>query len=163
VDRVVGIDFSEAAIEYARDRTRSQGSGIEYRCENYLDLDYEGRFDLVNGKNIEEKLMKPSWDVCSKGFWKAEPYIALNVGYHYPEDRVLLSQHIVIDGQDHVDSYLFWSTYYEYGDIEPILARAGFGAIRAFEYVLPGDDAWNGDNVTFYLARKGRGGRGLVE
>ncbi len=111
-------------------------------------------FDVINSKNIAEKILKQSWEVSTKGFWKNEPYIVLNDGYHFPENKVLVNQHIVIDQKDTVDSYLFWSTYYEYGDLEPILREADFHKISHFENVLPPGDVWNGDNVTFYLVEK---------
>ncbi len=112
-------------------------------------------FDVVNSRNIENKILAPSWEVCAvKGFWKDEPYIALNKGYHYPEHRVLLNQHIVIDGNDGIDTYLFWSIYYEPEDLMPVLNGAGFYKIEHYEDVLPEGDVWNGDNVTFYVADK---------
>jgi SAM-dependent methyltransferase len=189
--QVVGIDFSKASIEYAKEESRKNRSDIEYHCENYLNLAYEDRFDLViliyldfcvlkpaerdlllknahaslkkdgvmifdvvNGRNIDGKILKQSWEVSSRGFWKDESYIALNDGYHYPEQKVLLNQHIVIDQSDSVESYLFWTTYYEPEDLMPILGDAGFSNASCFENVLPESDAWTGENVTFYVAEK---------
>ncbi len=189
--KVTGIDFSEKSIDYAKSVTLKNRSEIEYRCMNYLAMDYENRFDavimiyldfcvlrpgertvalnnihkalkkggmfffdVVNSRNIEDKILKQSWEMVPKGFWKDEPYLALNCGYHYPENNVLLNQHVVIDGNDAVDTYLFWSTYYEYGDLEPIMTAANFRRLKKFENVLPQGDAWNGENVTFYLAEK---------
>jgi SAM-dependent methyltransferase len=41
--QVTGVDFSETSIAYAR----SQRPEIDYRCQNYLELDLEGAFDVV--------------------------------------------------------------------------------------------------------------------
>lgn len=111
-------------------------------------------FDVVNSKNIEEKILKPSWEVCLNGFWKDEPYIVLNDGYHYPENKVLANRHIVIDQQGNIDTYLFWSTCYEDDDLKPILHESRFKKINHFDNVLPKGDVWNGDGVTFYVAEK---------
>jgi len=45
--RVTGIDFSERSIACAKERAGEKGLDINYRCLNYLQLDYEERFDLV--------------------------------------------------------------------------------------------------------------------
>jgi SAM-dependent methyltransferase len=111
-------------------------------------------FDVVNAKNIDEKVIKQSWEVVPRGFWKDEPYLVLNKGYHYPENNVLLNQHVVVDGNGNINTYLFWSTYYEYEDIKPIMTAANFSRITKHENVLPPGDSWNGDNVTFYIAEK---------
>ncbi|MEA5114993.1 MAG: methyltransferase domain-containing protein [Geobacteraceae bacterium] len=111
-------------------------------------------FDTVNSENIEEKTLKESWEVCQKGFWSDRPYLVLNRGAHYQEAKVLLNQHIVIDEDENIRNYLFWSTYYEYEDIEPILRQTGFRNIQKHENVLPQSDMWNGENVDFYVVRK---------
>ena len=112
-------------------------------------------FDVVNGRNIADKILRPSWEVCGgNGFWKPGPYIALNGGFHFPERKALLNRHIVIDEEDRVETYLFWSIYYDEEDISPVLRSGGFGGIGRHENTLPPGDAWNGENVTFYTARK---------
>ena len=111
-------------------------------------------FDVVNAKNIEAKIMQPSWEVAPRGFWRDEPYMALNKGYHFPEQHALVNQHVVVTGDEKVDTYLFWSTYYEYSDLSPLLAQAGFRDVQSYENVLPPGDAWNGENATFYAVRK---------
>jgi SAM-dependent methyltransferase len=111
-------------------------------------------FDVINRKNIEEKILKQSWGICSGGFWSDRPYIVLNSGYHYPEAHVLLNQHIVINEEERIKRYLFWSTYYDFQDIEPILSQTGFRDIEQYENLLPKGDEWNGDNVDFYIVKK---------
>ena len=111
-------------------------------------------FDVVNSKNIERKILKQSWEVCQKGFWKDEPYIVLNNGYHYKDKKVLLSQHILITEDEEVETYHFWSTYYDYDDLEKILRGSEFRNIRSHGNVLPESDIWTGDNISFYVAQK---------
>jgi len=111
-------------------------------------------FDIVNGKNISRKILPQSWEVCQSGFWKETPYMVLNNGYHYPETRALANHHVVIGEDGSSESYIFWSLYYEKEDLLPILESKGFTGIAAEENVLPGDDCWNGENITFYTALK---------
>jgi len=44
---VTGVDFSENSIAYALRETEKRGSGIEYVCEDYLNLSVPGEFDLA--------------------------------------------------------------------------------------------------------------------
>ena len=111
--------------------------------------------DVVNEKNIDKKTISQSWEVQEKGFWKDKPYIALTNGYHYPEAKVLANHHIVIGEFDTVDTYIFWSHYYEKKDMVQILESKGFTDVKEYENVLPeSDDCWNGENVTFYVSIK---------
>ncbi len=123
----------------------------------YKALKKDGLFicDVVNERNLDKKIMSPSWEVQKSGFWKNTPYIVLTNGYHYPEAKVLVEHHTVVGDNDTVDSYIFWSHYYEKNDLTRILESKGFTHIRNYENVLPeSDDYWNGENVTFYVSQK---------
>lgn len=112
-------------------------------------------FDVVNGKNIEEKVLGSSWDISEgNGFWKKGPYIALNMGYHYPEAKTFVNQHIVIDEHNSIESYLFWNFYYEIDDMKSILSNTGLRIRSMSEKLLPTGDVWNGSNVSFYIIEK---------
>ncbi len=111
-------------------------------------------FDVVNSNNVEGKVLKQSWDICKSGFWSDQPYIVLNNGYHYKEDKVLLNQHIVITEDDTVKTYHFWSTYYDFEDIALLLKGSGFKNIESDSKVLPEIDTWTGDNISFYITEK---------
>jgi len=111
--------------------------------------------DVVNQRNIDKKTISQSWEVQETGFWKNTPYIALTNGYHYPEAKVLANHHIVISEDNTVDTYIFWSHYYEKDDLIQILESKGFKDITDYDNVLPeSSDCWNGENVTFYISRK---------
>lgn len=45
--KVTGVDFSKTSIEYAKTSADEKGLDIDYRVQNYLDLDFIGDFDLV--------------------------------------------------------------------------------------------------------------------
>lgn len=111
--------------------------------------------DVVNGKNIDKKTISQSWEVKETGFWKETPYIALTNGYHYPDAKVIANHHLIIGENDTVDTYIFWSHYYQKDDLVQVLESKGFKDITDYENVLPDSgDCWNGDNITFYVSRK---------
>lgn len=111
--------------------------------------------DIVNEKNIDKKTISQSWEIQKNGFWKQTPYIALTNGYHFPEAKVLANHHIVMGEDDSVETYIFWSHYYEKDDFISILESKGFSNIKNLESVLPeSSDYWNGENVTFYISQK---------
>jgi len=44
---VTGVDFSATSLDHARDVAESRGLEVQYRLENYLELELAGSFDLV--------------------------------------------------------------------------------------------------------------------
>ncbi len=44
---VTGIDISQRSIEYAKSQAALKKKRIEYRCQNYLEIDYLEAFDVV--------------------------------------------------------------------------------------------------------------------
>lgn len=44
---VTGMDFSENSIAYAKKQASINNQNIEYICQNYLELDYVEKFDLI--------------------------------------------------------------------------------------------------------------------
>lgn len=44
---VTGIDLSQRSIEYARSQAALKERPIEYRCQNYLEIDYQEAFDII--------------------------------------------------------------------------------------------------------------------
>lgn len=44
---VTGVDFSENSIDYARKTASLNKSNVEYICQNYLELDFLEKFDLI--------------------------------------------------------------------------------------------------------------------
>src|SRR6185369_15885258 len=56
---VTGIDFSSSSIDYARSTTQKNNSSIEYLCQNYLNLEYKDKFDLVILIYLDFCVLKP--------------------------------------------------------------------------------------------------------
>jgi ubiquinone/menaquinone biosynthesis C-methylase UbiE len=110
--------------------------------------------DIVNNLNIEDKIIPQSWEVCQNGFWKNEPYLVLNDGFHYPEAHVFANQHIVIDSKEHITRYIFWNHYYEQSDFVSLMESNGFSDIKVCKNVLPGNTTWDGENISFCVSRK---------
>jgi SAM-dependent methyltransferase len=189
---VTGVDFSENSIEYAIKQAEAKQLNIKYLCQNYLDLVFVEKFDLViliyldfcvllpnerekvlknilralkkgglficdvvNERNVENKVISQSWEVQETGFWKNETYMALTNGYHFPEAKVMANHHIVIGANESIDTYIFWTHYYDPKNLTEILEKNGFSDIKFFDNVLPeSNDYWNGENVTFYVSGK---------
>jgi SAM-dependent methyltransferase len=68
-------------------------------------------------------------------------------------DITYLNQHIVME-EKHTDVYRFWTHFFSHDDLKEILSPYGYTDLRFHEDVLPEGDMWNGDNVTFCIARK---------
>jgi SAM-dependent methyltransferase len=45
--KVVGLDISQRSLAYASEQAQKAGLAIEYRCQNFLTMDYHEEFDVV--------------------------------------------------------------------------------------------------------------------
>jgi SAM-dependent methyltransferase len=111
-------------------------------------------FDVLSDKNIELKTAEKSWEVEESGFWKDKPHLVLSDSFSYPEDKVILYQHIVIDSSDNIDVYRFWTHFFTFDNLKLMLEQKGFKKIKCYDDVLPDIDLWNGNNVIFCKASK---------
>ena len=108
-------------------------------------------FDLVNDKNIEQKFQEQqTWVLEYSGFWKPGPYMELANGFHYPDEKVFLKQHTIIDESDRINIYRFWTHYFTSEDVIALLSSRNFILTECKENILPATDIWNGENITFY-------------
>jgi SAM-dependent methyltransferase len=108
-------------------------------------------FDVLNDRNLKEKVSPKSWEISEKGFWRSNPHLTLSESLLYEEEKVILSQHIIFE-ENKTDVYRFWTHLFSHDDLEEILQPYGFSDIGFFEDVLPEGDIWNGSNVTFCIA-----------
>ena len=112
-------------------------------------------FDVLNDRNIEQKFKEhQNWSFEFSGFWKPTPYLELANGFHYPDDKVFLKQHTIIDESDRIRNYRFWTHYFSTDDISEMLSSRGFRRTEYFDNILPAKDIWDGENVTFYKTQK---------
>ncbi len=188
--QVTGVDFSEHSIKYAKKTAKENNLEIDYRQQNYLELEDHEKYDLViliftdfgvlspddraillsnihralkpggfflfdvlNDNQMDQKIGDKSWDISEQGFWRGKPYLVLSDSFLYPENKVVLYQHYVID-EDRSETYRFWTHFFSHEDLKNILKQNDFGCIDFYENVLPESDIWNGPNVTFCITSK---------
>jgi SAM-dependent methyltransferase len=112
-------------------------------------------FDVLNSRNLKKKFCEfQTWSYEFGGFWMPHPYLELASGYHYPEHRVFLKQHTILDDSEQIRNYRFWTHYFTPDQIKDMLHSRGFEQVEHFERVLPANDIWDGENVTFYKTKK---------
>jgi len=112
-------------------------------------------FDVLNDRNLEEKFQESQSSAFEfKGFWKPTPYLELITGFHYPDNKVFLKQHTIVDESEQIQNYRFWTHYFNTDDIREILSCRAFVETEHFENILPAKDIWDGENVTFFKTKK---------
>jgi 2-polyprenyl-3-methyl-5-hydroxy-6-metoxy-1,4-benzoquinol methylase len=114
-------------------------------------------FDVLSDRNLETKVSGRTWEMEESGFWKDSPYLILSDSFLYPDEKVILYQHIVIDESDYFDAYRFWTHFFTSDDLKQMLEPKGFENIKCFDDVLPMIDMWNGKNVLFCKVQKKSG------
>ena len=111
-------------------------------------------FDVLKDREIEKKTSPKTWEASNNGFWKESPYLALSESFIYPEEKVILFQHIIVDTDENIETYRFWTHFFSQNDVSKMLDAHNFIDIRFKEDILPEGDMWNGDNVIFAMTSK---------
>nr|WP_321355975.1 class I SAM-dependent methyltransferase [uncultured Draconibacterium sp.] len=111
-------------------------------------------FDVLNDKGLHKKVAPKNWEVAETGFWKPEPYLALSESFLYEKGKVILYQHQIVDENDKLDVYRFWTHFFWHSDLKKLLAENEWQDIEFCEDVLSGGDLFSGEHVTFTVARK---------
>ena len=111
-------------------------------------------FDVLKDCEIEKKTPPKTWEISSNGFWKGSPYLALSESFLYQEEKVILFQHIVIDTEEDIETYRFWTHFFSQNDVSKMLYSHNFIDITFREDSLPEGDMWNGNNVIFIMTTK---------
>jgi 2-polyprenyl-3-methyl-5-hydroxy-6-metoxy-1,4-benzoquinol methylase len=112
-------------------------------------------FDVLKDNDLESKATARSWEVSRAGFWHDAPHIVLSDSFFYREEKVILYQHLVIDEEDHLDVYRFWTHFFSSEDLQQIMTGHGFSQIDIYDNILPAEDIWTGSNVLFCSVIKG--------
>jgi len=127
--------------------------------ENLLKIVYEVLkpggifiFDILNDSNIESKLTPKNWEISGGGFWRKGPYVALSESYLYSEQKVILSQHIIIDEVGN-EIYRFWTHFFSDDDLNQILSKHAFKNIRFYKNIVPSGHGYESGDVTFCRAK----------
>ncbi len=111
-------------------------------------------FDVLKDREIEKKTSPKAWEVSNNGFWKESPYLALSESVLYQEEKVILFQHIIIDTEENIETYRFWTHFFSQNDVSKMLHTHNFINISFREDILPEGDMWNGNNVIFTMTTK---------
>ncbi len=111
-------------------------------------------FDVLKDKDINEKLSPKTWEANEIGFWKEAPYLALSESFLYEKEKVILFQHNIINNNEKIETYRFWTHFFSREDVRGMLEQIDFKNIEFREDILPESDMWNGDNVIFTKCEK---------
>jgi ubiquinone/menaquinone biosynthesis C-methylase UbiE len=102
--------------------------------------------DFYNMNKMRFLSESSSYEVESFGFWRPNPYIALNHRFHYANEKAFLDQHIIVD--KNVSLYRFYNHYYEESEMNQMIMDAGFSKVKFFHDVIDEKD------TTFLKATK---------
>ena len=109
--------------------------------------------DLIENLNTHFKeTAKSLWH--NNGYWKESPYLALSESFLNQEEKVILFQHIIVDTEENIEIYRFWTHFFSQNDVGKMLEAHNFIDINFREDILPEGDLWNGDNVIFTMTSK---------
>ena len=106
-------------------------------------------FDVMNDRDIEKNLSPRSWEAQDKGFWRDRPHLVLSESFLYPEEKVILYQHTIIEDQDKIETYRFWNHFFSKEDLKNILHDSGFCEISFYENVIPSSDMYDAEKIIF--------------
>lgn len=109
-------------------------------------------FDVLKDNDLEKKVTPKTWEVARSGFWKDDPYVALAESFFYQKEKIILSQHTIIDDDDHVEIYRFWTHFFSEEDVRKMLDPHQFVDVQLRDDILPEGTLWGGGNVLFALA-----------
>lgn len=111
-------------------------------------------FDVLKDREIEKKTSPKTWEASNNGFWKESPYLALSESFLYQKEKVILFQHNIVDAQENIETYRFWTHFFSQTDVKKMLDAHNFVEICFKEDILPEGGMWNGDNVIFTMTSK---------
>jgi len=111
-------------------------------------------FDVLKDNELENRTDSKSWEATMSGFWKDSPYIAFSDSFLYDRQKVILFQHIIVDSDNNIETYRFWTHFFSQNDVKKMLEAHKFTNIKFRDDILPKGDMWNGDNVLFSLCSK---------
>jgi len=111
-------------------------------------------FDVLNESWAQTKSTPDkTWEISKNDFWRENPYLLLSDSFSYPDNKVILYQHCVID-EDRCETYRFWTHFFSHEDLTGILSEKDFEQIKFYENILPDSDLYKGRDVTFCTAIK---------
>lgn len=94
-------------------------------------------FDILKDNNLNDKLSPKTWELNNTGFWKDAPYLALSESFLYEQEKVILFQNTIIDDNNDVETYRFWTHFFSQSDMRKILESSQYNSIEFKENILP--------------------------
>ncbi|MFZ7120073.1 MAG: class I SAM-dependent methyltransferase [Eubacteriaceae bacterium] len=111
-------------------------------------------FDALNKYTIDNLKFQTDWEFSTGGFWQDKPYLCLSQSSHFPKNKAILDENIIIDEENNYKIYRFWNHYFDGDDINNIFKRLGFKKVENYQNVIENDGLYNDKGVTFYKATK---------
>jgi len=110
-------------------------------------------FDVLNERFLE-KTGSRDWQLSESGFWRDTPHLALSDLFLYEAEKVVLSQHVIVEESGDIEVYRFWTHCYSHEVLGRIVAKQGFEQIRCHEGVVPDSEMVSTQEVTFCVTAK---------
>ena len=110
-------------------------------------------FDVLND-NYAGTAYSRTWEAAEKGFWRPGTYLALHEGIYFGDEKVVLSQHVIIDETEETEIYRFWTHLFSDNDLKGILEINKFTEPIFYKEIIPDSDSYRSGDVTFCIAAK---------
>lgn len=110
-------------------------------------------FDVLNEEYPVIGTGSRAWEASAKGFWRGGPFLVLTESFFYEEQKVTLTQHVVIDEREKVEVYRFWMHTFSDAELKELLFVRGFQTAELYRGIIPGCDMYRSEDVTFCIAR----------
>ena len=88
-------------------------------------------FDVTSPEPKTQEASQNRWYISDGGFWRPGRHLVLEQNFDYPEDNVRVDQYIIVDDR-RITAYRTWLHDYSPNSITPILEKAGFQIVHAW-------------------------------
>ncbi len=110
-------------------------------------------FDVLSDKCLAGVKEKRDWELLEKGFWAGEPHLALTESFVYQDDKVSLSQTLVVREEGRVDLHRIYTHYYNENELVGLLVKHGFDDAKTYAGLIE-EDNFVGNRILFASGRK---------
>lgn len=109
-------------------------------------------FDITAAAVKPKESPPDRWYIMDGGFWRPGQHLVLEQHFTYPKDSVRVEQYIILD-ESGVSVYRTWTHDYTLNSIKPVLEKAGFQIVHAWND-LTGAPYREGGDWLAIVARK---------
>ena len=155
---VTGMDYSKRSIEYAIDSAKNNNMPIEYIYQNYLDIMYQEKFDVITLIYCDFGVMSNQ----DRNSLLKRIYQALKPGGIFILDvftpnqyKAILDQTVVIT-EDSIEYYNIWDHTFIKEELEEELQKAGFTSLDFYGDVAGDEYKADGNLMCAVAKKKGR-------